>query len=114
MPEVTSAVECSNGRQIVDVANEIGLPPEVVGMFKNSLRPLGDFLIALGSTDDPCTMFATEFWRDPYRIARIVGLPWNAAVLLGQGDWKAVYEAVDAENHRNRTNTAGPIWVRVH
>jgi hypothetical protein len=83
-----------------------------VSMFEHSIRPLGDFLIALGSTNDLCAGLATEFWRDPYRIARIVGLPWHAAILLGQGEWDDVFEAVDAENHRNRTNGAGPIWVR--
>ena len=113
MPETIGAVACSDGRKIDDVVQEMGYPPELKDRFRYSLRPLGDFLIALGSSAEPCATMATEFWRDPYRIARVVGLPWHAAVLLGQGEWEAIYDAIDAENHRNRSNSAGPIWVRV-
>jgi hypothetical protein len=43
---------------------------------------------------------AAHFWRDPYRTAIIAGLPWEVAMLLGRGDWRAVYNAVDVEQHR--------------
>ena len=105
-------VDCGPDITIKSVVAKLQCP--YGGIFSDSLRPLGDFLQSLGSTDDCCCRMAAHFWRDPYRTARVAGVPWHAAVLLGQGDWEAIYEAVDAENHRNRKATGGPIWVRVH
>jgi hypothetical protein len=86
---------------------------EFAGMFNDALRPVSDFLNALGSTDAMCCTMAARFWQDPYRTARIAGLPWHAAILLGQGDWPAVYRAVDVELHRvENPGGPGPIWVR--
>ena len=104
-------VDCGPDITIKSVVKKLQCP--YGGLFRDSLRPLGDFLQSLGSTDDCCCRMAAHFWRDPYRTARVAGLPWHAAILLGQGDWEAIYKAVDAENHRNRQATGGPIWVRV-
>jgi len=82
------------------------------GAFSGSVRPLADFFASLASGGDFCGVMAAHFWRDPYFTARIAGLPWHAAVLLGSGDWKAVYEAIDAEYHAITDRPAGPIWVR--
>jgi subtilisin family serine protease len=92
---------------------DVGVFP-YAGSFTTALRPLADFLGSLGSTSATCSTMAAHFWRDPYRTARIAGLPWHAAVLLGGGDWAAVYAAVDVEYHRtaNSAKPPGPIWVR--
>jgi hypothetical protein len=84
-----------------------------LGKFTEAVRPLSDFLAALGSGSGYCCAMAAHFWRDPYRTAIIAGLPWEAAMLLGRGDWQAVYEAVDVELHRlEYPGGPGPIWVR--
>jgi hypothetical protein len=82
------------------------------GKFSDAVRPLADFFASLASGGEFCGAMAIHFWRDPYLTARIAGLPWQAAVLLGSGDWKAVYEAIDAEYHAITDRPAGPIWVR--
>ena len=106
-----SIVECSVDEEISEFVGVEGY--EFARMFEDALRPLSEFLALLGSTDPQCCRMAARFWQDPYRTARIAGLPWHAAVLLGQGDWQAVYRAVDVEMHRvENPGGPGPIWVR--
>jgi subtilisin family serine protease len=106
-----SIVECAVDEEISEFVGVEGY--EFAGMFEDALRPVSDFLTVLGSTDPKCCKMAARFWQDPYRTARIAGLPWHAAVLLGQGDWRAVYQAVDVEMHRvENPGGPGPIWVR--
>ncbi|MCL1587501.1 MAG: S8 family serine peptidase [Actinomycetia bacterium] len=103
--------ECMPGELLVDI---VGDEATYLGKFSNAVQPLADFLAALASTDDYCSVMTAHFWRDPYRTARVAGLPWDAAILLGGGNWQAVYEAVDVELHQvQNTGGAGPIWVRV-
>jgi hypothetical protein len=102
--------ECGPGELLADI---IGDEATYLGRFSNAVQPLSDFLAGLASTDDPCAVMTAHFWRDPYRTARIAGLPWEAAILVGGGNWQEVYEAVDVELHQvQTTGGAGPIWVR--
>lgn len=109
-----SAVPCGVDEEIGEFEGVDGFA--YVRMFEDAMRPLGDFLAALGSWDEKCCRMAAHFWIDPYRTARIAGLPWHAAILLGSGDWAAVYEAVSVEYHDTPMSdrAPGPIWVRVH
>ena len=106
-----SEIGCGPSEEFRDVADD-QMPYK--GKFDGAIAPLSDFLTSLSSTDDYCCIMGAHFWRDPYRTARIAGLPWSAAVLLGSGNWQEVYRAVDVELHQveNRSG-AGPIWVRV-
>ena len=78
--------------------------------FLDCLRPLSDFMDALASGE--CPTLVTHFWKNPYKTARRAGLPWHACVLLGQGDWDEINDAVNAELQRKAHDGAGPIWVR--
>jgi hypothetical protein len=107
-----SEFECGPGELFADI---VGDEATYLDAFSGTIHPVSDFLAALASTDGHCVVMTAHFWRDPYRTARIAGLPWEAAVLLGGGDWQAVYEAVDVELHQVRTTGgAGPIWVRTN
>ena len=106
-----SEIGCGPSELFVDVSDD---EASYRGKFGTAITPLADFLASLASTDEYCCTMGAHFWRDPYRTARIAGLPWSAAVLLGSGDWQAVYEAVDVELHRvENPGGPGPIWVRV-
>jgi len=103
-------IMCGPGEKLNNV---IGDELTYLGKFAGTAKPLSDFLAALGSGSGYCCAMAAHFWRDPYRTAIIAGLPWSAAILLGGGDWRAVYQAVDVELHQVvNPGGPGPIWVR--
>lgn len=105
-----SGFECGPGELLAGI---IGDEARYLGAYSGTIHPVSDFLAALASTEDHCAVMTAHFWRDPYRTARIAGLPWEAAILLGGGNWQAVYEAVDVELHQvQSTGGALPVWVR--
>ena len=88
--------------------------------FINCIHPLSEFLNELYAQSTHPNML-DHFWKNPYRTARVAGLPWEACIMLAEGDWDRVQYAVSVELMRDPLNQAsydaaggkgGPIGVK--